>query len=177
MFFAQSGAPIGVSYSESGCTACQAFGEVTPTASVSSVTEDAVFASKFDGGNSAHYGVVGTGGIATNNPYGLNEFANPAAVYAEFRRCVLGIDTSCGGYGNIRGLPTFNLDATVGKDIGVWKDGRVGANLSFAFTNILNHFQPGSVNSLSLTSPTLFGRITSQGNTPRNLEFGLRIHF
>jgi len=176
LFFAQSGSPIGVGYTESGCSACQAFGEVTPTASVSSVTEDAVFASKFDGGNSAHYGVVGTGGIATNNPYGLNVYQYPAEVYAEFRRCVLGIDTSCGGYGNIRGLPTYNLDATVGKDVGVWKDGRVGANLSFAFTNIMNHFQPGSP-SLSLTSPTLFGRITTQGNTPRNLEFGLRIHF
>jgi hypothetical protein len=176
LFFAESGFPIGVSYSESGCTACQAFGEVTPTASVSSVTEDAVFASTYTGGNSAHYGVVGTSGIATNNPYGLNQFSNPTTVYNEFRRCVLGIDTSCGGYGNIRGLPTWNLDATVGKNIGVWKDGRVGANLSFAFTNILNHFQPGAA-SLSLTSPTLFGRITTQGNTPRNLEFGLRIHF
>jgi hypothetical protein len=176
LFFAQSGAPIGVSYSESGCTACQAFGSVSPPASVSNPTEDAVFASQFNGGNSAHYAVVGTGGVATNNPYGLNQFSNPSAVFAEFRRCVLGIDTSCGGYGNVRGLPTYNLDATVGKDIGVWKEGRVGANLSFAFTNIMNHFQPGAA-SLSLTSPTLFGRITTQGNTPRNLEFGLRIHF
>jgi hypothetical protein len=177
LFFAQSGAPIGVGYSESGCGgACQAFGEVTPPASVSNATEDAVFASTYNGGNSAHYAVTGSGGIGTNNPYTLNQFSNPAAVYAEFRRCVLGIDTSCGGYGNIRGLPTFNLDATVGKDIGVWKEGRVGANLVFAFTNVLNHFQPGAA-SLSLTSPTLFGRITTQGNTPRNMEFGLRIHF
>jgi hypothetical protein len=176
LFFAQSGAPIGVSYSETGCTACQAFGEVTPTASVSSVTEDAIFATTYNGGNSAHYAVTGSTGIGTTNPYGLNQFSNPAAVYAEFRRCVLGLDTSCGGYGNIRGLPTFNLDATVGKNIGVWKEGRVGANLIFSFTNILNHFQPGSA-SLSLTTPTQFGRITTQANTPRNLEFGLRVHF
>jgi hypothetical protein len=100
----------------------------------------------------------------------LNQFSNPATVIAEFRRCVLGIDTSCGGCGNIRGLPTWNLDASAGKEIGLWKDGRVGANISFAFTNIMNHFQPAAA-SLSLTSPTLFGRITSQGNTPRNLEF------
>lgn len=178
LFFAQSGAPIGVSYSESGCTACQAFGEVgTTAASVSSVTEDAVFASKYTGGNSAHYGVLGSNGIGTNSPAGLNVFSDPAAVYNEFRRCVLGIDTSCGGYGNIRGLPTYNLDVTAGKSIGIWKDGRVGANLSFAFTNVMNHFQPSNANSLSLTSPTLFGRITGQANTPRNLEFGLRVHF
>jgi hypothetical protein len=177
LFFAQSGAAIGVSYSESGCTGCQAFGEANPPAGVGSVTEDAVFASKFNGGSSAHYGVTGSGGISTNNPAGLNLFADPATVYAQFRRCVLGIDTSCGGWGNIRGLPSFNLDATVGKDVGIWKEGRIGASLVFAFTNILNHFQPSNPSSLSLTSPTTFGRITTQGNTPRNLEFGLRIHF
>jgi hypothetical protein len=180
LFFVQSGAPIGVSYSESGCTGCQAFGEVgTPAASVSSVTEDAVFATKYTGGNSAHYAVAGSNGIGTNNPYGLNEFADPSATYNQFRRCVLGIDTSCGGFGNLRGLPSWNLDATVGKDIGVWKEGRVGASLAFAFTNVLNHFQPGGVNSLSLTSPTTFGRITTQSASiiPRNMEFGLRIHF
>jgi hypothetical protein len=135
-----------------------------------------VFASKFTGGNSAHYAVPGSNGIGTTNPFGLNIYADPAAVYSQFRRCVLGVDTSCGGFGNIRALPTYNLDATVAKEIGVWKDGRVGANLSFAFTNIMNHFQPGSP-SLSLTTPTQFGRITTQGNTPRNMEFGLRIHF
>jgi hypothetical protein len=176
LFFAQSGAPIGVGYSESGCSACQAFGSASPPASVSNPTEDAVFATTYSGGNSAHYAVPGSNGIGTTNPYGLNQFSDPAAVYAQFRRCVLGIDTSCGGYGNIRGLPTWNLDASVAKNIGIWKEGRVGANLSFAFTNIMNHFQPGSA-SLSLTTPTQFGRITTQGNTPRNLEFGLRVYF
>ena len=94
-----------------------------------------------------------------------------------FRRCVLGLDTSCGGYGNLRGLPTWNMDASLTKEVGVWKDGRVGATLTFQFTNVLNHFQAGNPSSLSLTSPSTFGRITTQSNTPRNLEFGLRIHF
>jgi hypothetical protein len=120
--------------------------------------------------------VSGSGGIGTNNPTGLNYFANPAAAEANFRKCILGYDTSCGGSGTMRGLPTWNLDASALKDIGVWKDGRVGATLSFSFTNVLNHFQAGSP-SLSLSSPTTFGRITSQANTPRNLEFGLRVHF
>jgi hypothetical protein len=182
LFFAQSGSPLGVTYSESGCYGCQAFGEATPPASVGSVTEDAVFASHYTGGSSAHTNVSGSNGIGTNSPASMNMFSDPAAVYAEFRRCVLGIDTSCGGYGNIRTLPTWNLDATAAKDIGVWKEGRVGATLSFAFTNVLNHFQPGTpsgTTSLSLSNPTAFGRITtaSTANTPRNLEFGLRIHF
>jgi hypothetical protein len=176
LFFAQSGSPMGVTWSESGCTSCQAFGEATPPASVVTNVEYAVLASTYNGGNSAYNNVAGSNGIGTTNPTGLNMFSNPAAVYAEFRRCVLGLDTSCGGGGNIRTLPTWNLDATAAKDFSLWKEGRVGGTLSFQFTNVLNHFQP-STPTLSLTSPTTFGRITSQSNTPRNLEFGLRIHF
>jgi hypothetical protein len=176
LFTAQSGSVSAVSYSEGSCTACQAFGEVTPPGNVSTNAEDAVFASKFNGGNSAHYNNPGSGGIGTNNPFGVNQFGDPATVYNQFRRCVLGFDTSCGGYGNIRGLPTYDLDAGVLKTIGIWKEGRVGATLSFQFTNVLNHMQPGGAN-LSLTTPTSFGKITGQGNTPRNMEFGLRIFF
>lgn len=103
-------------------------------------------------------------------------FSNPAAVFAEFRPCVLGYDATCGGYGNMRGLPTWNLDANLSKDVSLWKEGRAGATLSFQFTNILNHMQPGN-GSLNMSSPATFGRITAQANTPRQMEFGLRIHF
>jgi hypothetical protein len=176
LFTAQSGAPTAVSFSEGSCTGCQAFGEVTPPASDGALTEDAMFVAKYTGGTSAHYNVAGSGGVGTSNPQGVNIYSDPAAVFAEFRRCILGFDTSCGGYGNIRNLPQFNLDAQVLKDIGVWKEGRVGATLSFQVTNVLNHMQPASP-SLSLTTPTQFGRITGQSNTPRNMEFGIRVHF
>ncbi len=179
IFIAQSGAPFGPSYSETSCTACQAFGEVgDSTASLSTITENAVGIGPYTGGNSAHYNVPGSGGIGTNNPTELNFFGNPAAVYAEFRRCILGIDSSCGGYGDLRGLPTWNLDASLTKDIGVWAEGRIGASFSLQVTNVLNHFQAGSP-SLSLTTPQNFGRITgaATGNIPRQMEFGLRIHF
>jgi len=76
----------------------------------------------------------------------------------------------------MRGLPTWNLDAAMTKDVALWKEGRVGMSFTMTFTNVLNHFQPGGP-SLSLNSLTSFGRITSQANTPRNAEFGLRIHF
>lgn len=177
LFIAQSGIPIGVSYSQGSCTGCQAFGEATAPASISPVAENAVFATPYTGGTSANYHVAGSGGIGTNNPTGVNLYSNPAAVYAGFRKCILGIDTSCGGDGNLRGQPTWNLDAQALKDIGIWKEGRVGATLSFQITNVLNHMQTADPSSLSLTSPTLFGRITGQSNTPRNMEFGLRIHF
>ena len=96
-------------------------------------------------------------------------------MYSEFRPCVLGFDTSCGGYANLRGLPTWNVDVSITKDLGLHKE-QVGAQFFVAITNVLNHFQPGNP-SLSLSSPTTFGQITSQANTPRNMEFGVRIHF
>jgi len=176
-FTAQSGAPIGIGYSEGGTcsSACQAFGQVGNVASSSSAFESALPIAPFTGGNSAHRGVTGSGGIGTNNVEGINIFADPAAVYAGFRRCVLGLDTSCGGVGNLRGLPRWNLDATIAKDLKFTE--RVGATLTVQFTNALNHFQPSNPSSLSLTSPTSFGRITSAVYAARQMELGLRIHF
>jgi hypothetical protein len=178
LFFAQSGAPIAesVGFSEGSCTSCQAFGENTPTGALTAYYENAVFSQPYTGAGGAHYNNFGSNGIGTNNTTGINYFANPAAVYNDFRRCILGFDTSCGGYGNIRNLPQFNLDAQLLKDIGVWKEGRVGATLSFQVTNVLNHMQP-STPGMALTSPTTFGKISGQANTPRNMEFGIRVHF
>jgi hypothetical protein len=177
LFTAQSGAPTAVGYSEINCSACQAFGEVgNSSASDSSTSENAVGMSPYTGTTSAKYGVFGSNGVGTRNPqYGLSMFSDPASVYSEFRPCVLGFDTSCGGYANLRGLPTWNVDVSITKDLGLHKE-QVGAQFFVAITNVLNHFQPGNP-SLSLSSPTTFGQITSQANTPRNMEFGVRIHF
>ena len=195
LFTAQSGNPTAVSYSEGSCTGCEAFGEVTTpgtsalSADNNSNAENAVGVSPFSGGSSAHYGVTGGSGtnlvFGTNQVgtalhsgvlYGINQFTNPAQVYSEFRPCVLGLDTSCGGGGgSLRGLPTWNVDAQVVKDLGIYKE-HVGAQMFFTVTNVVNHFQPGGA-SLSLTTPSSFGQITSQGNSPRSMEFGLRIHF
>lgn len=188
LFTAQSGNPASISYSEGSCTGCEAFGEVgTPGISaVGSTSERAVGFMPYTGNihaNYNNYGGAGTNiwqgtqsvGTKTAGTYGLNAFANPGQVYSEFRPCVLGYDTSCGGVGNIRGLPTWNLDLNIIKDIGIYKE-RVGATMFFQITNVLNHFQPGGFGN-SLTSPTTFGQITGSASTPRNMEFGLRIHF
>jgi hypothetical protein len=108
-------------------------------------------------------------------PLGLNMFTNPGAMFAKFRPCVLGFDTSCEGGAGMRSLPTCNLDADVIKDIGVYKE-RVGVMLFFTFTKVLNHFQPSNP-SFGLTSPITFGQITGQSNTPEHMEFGLRVRF
>jgi hypothetical protein len=172
---AQSGGGISPTYSEGSCTGCQAFGEVTPPASSTATTENAVAASSYTGGTSAHYNNAGSGGVGTTNPTNVNMFGDPASVLKEFRPCVLGYDTSCGGYYVLRGLPRWNLDAAVGKDIS-FMEGRIGATLSFQFTNVLNHVVMGNP-TLTVTSPTSFGRITGTTGTPRNMEFGLRLHF
>ena len=52
----------------------------------------------------------------------------------------------------------------------------MGADFSFQFTNVMNHVVMGSP-TLTITTPSTFGRITGQANTPRNMEFGLRLHF
>jgi len=189
LFTAQSGSGIGVGYSEGSGNATQAFGEVATGSNVTSTSEAAVGYAPYTGTTSTKYGVNGNSGTniwqgtqsvgtkvqSTGVNYGLNMFSDPGQVYGEFRPCVLGFDTSCGGYYNLRGLPTWNIDMGVVKDIGIVKE-RVGATMFFQFTNLLNHFEPSNP-SLSLTSPTSFGQITSQANTPRNMEFGLRIRF
>ncbi|MGA2261496.1 MAG: hypothetical protein ABSH28_08670 [Acidobacteriota bacterium] len=172
LFTAQSGAGTAVSYSAN--SPLQAFGE-SSSASIGASTEEAVFAKPYTGGNTAYYGVTGSNGVGTNNPYGVNMFSDPATVYSQFRPCILGKDTSCGGYYNLRGLPRWNLDASLSKDFGIIGE-RVHATLTFMFTNVMNHLVLGGP-SLSLTNPTQFGRITTQANTPRNMEFGLRISF
>ncbi len=176
LFTAQSGQGISPTFSEGSCTGCQAFGEATPPASTTATSENAVAALPYTGGTSAHYDVAGSSGVGTNNPKGVNMFADPSAVVKQFRKCILGIDTSCGGYYVLRGLPRWNLDAAIAKDISILNEGRLGATLSFQITNIMNHVVMGNP-SLSITSPTSFGRITGQTGTPRNMEFGLRVHF
>jgi hypothetical protein len=177
LFLAESGRGISPTYSQGSCTGCQAFGEVTPPASSSATTENAVAAAPYTGGNHAHYNVGGSNGVGTNNPGSyVNFFEDPSLIITQFRKCVLGYDTSCGGYYVLRGAPRWNMDAAVGKDIGFWKEGKVGATLSFQFTNVLNHVLMGNP-ALTITTPTTFGRITGAANTPRNMEFGLRLFF
>jgi len=179
LFTAQSGAPLCAYYTEGTLTGTQsqAFGESSSGGiSAASAGDCAVGSAPLTGTPSAYYNNAGSGGVGTNNPQAINMYSNPAAVLAELRPCVLGMDTNCGGYGNLRGLATWNLDASVLKNIGVWKEGKVGATLNFQFTNVLNHMQPGN-GSLNMSSPATFGRITSQANTPRQMELGIRLHF
>ena len=181
--FVRSGAPIRISFSEGGtCSSnCQAFGSAGNPSTSGSAFEGAVpinpnyvYNPHLSRGNN------GSNGIGTVTPFSLNMFDDPAALYNNFRRCILGYDTSCGGINNLRGMTQWNLDATLAKEVKFTE--RVGVTLTMQFTNVLNHFQPAdptavSANDLSLSSPTTFGRIRASQFNPRQMEIGARIHF
>jgi hypothetical protein len=133
---------VGATFGEVMCSTYQAFGAVGApgVASVASDAENASFFGTFTGGHTLHRNVPGSNGIGITNSGGLNMFADPAATYAQFRPCVLGLDNNCGGWGNIRGFNRWNLDATLAKDFR-WKE-RLRVTVSVQFTNVLNHFQP-----------------------------------
>jgi hypothetical protein len=194
LFTAQSGAPLQVNVGTGSNSDAQAFGEIY--GNNNRAFENAVLTAPFTGGNSTHYNVTvasgaGVNGNASKGGSGINLFADPNATYALFRRPILGFDTTGGGAGVIRGLPSWTLDTTISKDILI--NERFGATLLFQITNILNHFQPANP-TLNIDSPQTWGVITDQstvgalsgiGGTaggvpainPRQMEFGLRVHF
>jgi hypothetical protein len=177
LFTAQSGSPMEVSIGTGSASDAQSYGEEYGNSNVA--VENAQLTTAFTGGNSAHYNVnVASGAGVNGNPSvggsGINLFANPNAVFSQFRPLILGYDNNASGAGPIRGFPTWNLDATLSKEIRATE--RVGATLSVQVYNALNHFQP-STPSLNIDSPQTWGVVTAQANTPRTMEFGLRVHF
>ncbi|HUA84609.1 MAG TPA: carboxypeptidase-like regulatory domain-containing protein [Bryobacteraceae bacterium] len=181
IFTARSGLPLRVR----GENIAQSYGEIYSGQSAN--YEEAAGVSPYTGGGSqtGYYNYQNpSSSIATSeNPgkggSGLNIFQNPAAVAAEFRPNVLGIDQNSGGAGVIRGFPYWNLDATVSKDIIATE--RIHATFTFQFVNLLNHFVPADP-SVYLSSLSTWGVVTNQaaagnGTQSRWMEFGLRLGF
>jgi hypothetical protein len=178
LFTAQSGAPLEVNIGTGNNSDCQSFGEVFCNGSASAY-ENAVPSNAYYSGNSVHSNVlyfngVGSSGNPASGGSGLNMFANPSDALSGFRPLILGYDTNTNGTGVLRGFPTWNLDLAVNKDFLVTE--RIGATFIAQFSNVLNHFQ-ATTPSLNISSPSTWGVVTSQSNTPRQIEFGLRIHF
>lgn len=182
LFTARSGGPLEVNIFEGAGEDCQAFGE--SDCNFFANDEGAVFVSaagianaRGNGNGPAvnHVTISGTVGSLSNTLH-LNLFANPAAVFAGFRAPILGIDTNPGSFA-LRGLPAWNLDMTLAKDFAVTE--RFGVQFIVQASNVLNHmiFNDPAGTSLDINQPTRFGRLTSQNNSPRSMEFGLRFHF
>jgi Carboxypeptidase regulatory-like domain len=143
------------------------------------------FTKPISGSASAHSGVPGSGGVGTATAdqglpgYPLrsaevNLFSDPLAVYNSVRPAILGIDQRAGGEGAVRGLPYWNMDFSVTKDIRISE--RFGLQFQSIFVNVLNHnvfFDP----VLDLTNASGWGVLNAQVNTPREIQLGLRVNF
>ena len=145
-------------------------------------TENAVLIAPYTGGNSAHRtpGTLGFG----DGGLPVNLFANPQAVYNNFRNPILGLDTKNYGWGVLTGLPYWNMDMSIKKDIRITE--RISTEFQVVFTNVLNHAQLlDPVGLGSCGSPGSFGNLPGEGNgtnnagpyTPRSMEFGFRVRF
>ncbi|TAN23580.1 MAG: carboxypeptidase regulatory-like domain-containing protein [Acidobacteria bacterium] len=111
---------------------------------------------------------------------GLNMFADPAAVYKDFRNVNLSTDGLNGGANPITGLPLVNLDFSLGKKTQLTE--RYSISYSAQFFNLLNNVNFNTP-ALALGSPTNFGAITSQFiptnrlSGARWIEMELRLDF
>jgi hypothetical protein len=111
---------------------------------------------------------------AHNNGGSPNIFTNPSASFANWRAPILGYDYQDGGVGVGRGLPYWNMDLSLRKNIKVTE--RVSMEFQFLCLNVLNHMQFADP-YMQLGDLGQWGALTTQGNTPRQMEFGLRLKF
>jgi hypothetical protein len=146
--------------------------------------ENCIFTSRYTGGYHTHraifgskdpYGLnVGTAPHAGSSAAAVNMFSNPTLVFDTTRPPILGVDSRDGGYGPISGLGYLNMDASIRKRLVVWESGSL--ELSGTFFNVMNHMDFSNP-SLSINSSTAFGVTKTQGNSPRQIEMGVRINY
>src|SRR5215470_15446909 len=130
-------------------------------------------------------GASGSSASLHNNagPGAFNIFGDPAGVLSTLRPAILGLDNNTGGVGVFRGLPYWNIDVRLVKDIHVTE--RVSLQFQYVVTNLFNHpvfSDPASGDAqtglgVDPTDPGSFGVVSSQGNNPRQMQFGLRLTF
>jgi hypothetical protein len=103
-------------------------------------------------------------------------FANPAAVFANVRPLILGFDGNSGGFGQFRGLPYWNMNLGVKKNLRVME--RLSLEASINFINVLNHNQLlDPTLNIAGQNPETFGQLSTEGTFPRTMEFGIRVNF
>ncbi len=78
------------------------------------------------------------------------------------------------GVGTERAPGFFNLDTSIGKRFNITERQRI--EFRAEMFNILNFVSWGAPGR-DITAPASFGQITSQINSPRNIQFGLKYAF
>ena len=104
----------------------------------------------------------------------VNFFKDPAAVFDNVRPLLLGLDSRSGGGGRISGLGYLNLDMSVKKRLVVYE--KVSMEFSGVISNVMNHLDFANP-SLSLQSTSNWGTSKTQGNSPRQIQMGVRASF
>jgi hypothetical protein len=133
--------------------------------------EQCIFTGSHPNGSSLH---------ANAGPGAFNIFADPGGLFSTVRNPILGIDNGTGGVGAIRGLMYWNVDMRIVKNIKIYE--RFGVEFQYTVTNLFNHpvfFNPSlDPTVFDSTDPAgTFGTVSSQGNNPRTMQFGLRFTF
>jgi hypothetical protein len=162
-----SGAPIGCGTNTDG----QSFGSADGSGFFTA--ENCIFTKAFSGGSASLHNNAGPGNF--------NIFADPAGLLSTLRAPILGLDNGTGGVGVLRGLPYWNVDMRLVKDIRIME--RISLQFQYVVTNVFNHpiFEDPNASAFAQgidpTSPGSFGVVNTQGNNPRQMQFGLRLTF
>jgi hypothetical protein len=110
-----------------------------------------------------------------SNAYPVNEFKKGTAEYSNWRNPILGLDSKDGGAGILNGLPYWNMDLSIKKNIRVAET--ISLELQGVFANVFNHEQQlDSVTSSGLFNPGGWGALGGQASE-RNIELGARVRF
>ena len=141
----------------------------------------------FNNDNAIPIGPIGGSGHAyyhsASNGLPVNIFKNGVAEVSNWRNPILGMDTRDGGFGILSGLPYWNMDLSIRKNI------RVAESISFelqgVFANVLNHNQwldPVGGAAMGLYNPGGFGALNNgsaqeQTGGDRQIEVGARVRF
>jgi hypothetical protein len=103
---------------------------------------------------------------------GPNLWSNPAAAFASYGETMAG---ETGSRNTLRGSGIFDIDTGVSKSFTMPWSERQKFQIRWETFNLTNtiRFDPNS-SSTSLTSPSVFGQLTSQFGSPRQMQFGGR---
>jgi hypothetical protein len=109
----------------------------------------------------------------------FNIFKNGPSEQTNWRNPILGLDTRNGGAGILNGLPYWNMDFSIKKNIRVAES--VSLELQGVFANVLNHNQWLDPTGLGLFDGSGasggFGSLNGGEAEPRNIEVGVRVRF
>ncbi|MGA9709083.1 MAG: carboxypeptidase regulatory-like domain-containing protein [Candidatus Sulfotelmatobacter sp.] len=139
----------------------------------------------FGNENAIQIAPIAHGHAYYNNPSGglpVNMFKAGTSAINDFRNPILGLDNKDGGNGNIFGLPYWNMDLSIRKNIMVTEG--ISMELQGVFANVFNHNQwldPSATGTTGLFSSSLFGALPGSSQEQlggdRQIEVGFRVRF